>query len=112
MLGFCRSSQPQCAVCFLLLCSPVLAAVELGQAVGDFSVLDARDKPLLVTTSPERTAIALIFLSSRSDAVDQSLQTSARCTGSTGVWASSILASAQTKSNPRKNSETLHVIGD
>jgi predicted neuraminidase len=58
----------------LLFCSTAFADIELGQPVGDFSVLDARDKELVVTTSPERTAVAVLFLSSRSEAVDKSLE--------------------------------------
>ncbi len=59
----------------LVLCSPAFAVVELGQSVGEFSILDARDNALVVTTSPKRAAIAILFLSARSDAVDESLET-------------------------------------
>jgi len=63
----------------VLLCgSPLYADVELGQPVGEFSVLDARDKELVLTTSPERAAIALVFLSARSEAVDESLEAISR----------------------------------
>jgi len=58
---------------FLGPCSAALAGVEVGQPVGEISVLDARDQPLEITNTKERTAIALVFLSSRSEAVDQSL---------------------------------------
>lgn len=54
-------------------CSVALAGVEVGQRVGEISVLDARDQPLEITNTKERTAIALVFLSSRSEAVEQSL---------------------------------------
>ncbi|WP_162130584.1 exo-alpha-sialidase [Schlesneria paludicola] len=73
MHGF-RILKSVATCCLVFFCSSAIAAVELGQSVGEFSVLDARDKPLAVTTSPERTAIALVFLSARSDAVDKSLQ--------------------------------------
>lgn len=66
-------------VCLAVACwllgpvSVVMAGVEVGQPVGEISVLDARDQPLEITNTKERTAIALVFLSSRSEAVDQSL---------------------------------------
>ena len=70
-----------CSLKSVSLCSLVLlhsstafAAVELGQSVGEFSVLDARGKELVVTSSEKRAAIAILFLSARSDAVDKSLE--------------------------------------
>lgn len=64
------------SVCCLLLMSanPLAAAIELGEEVGEFTVLDGRDKDLVVTNTTERAAIAVVFLSSRSDAVDKSLE--------------------------------------
>jgi predicted neuraminidase len=63
---------------FLWCGSAATAEVELGQAVGEFSVLDGGDKELVVSTSPERSAIAIVFLSARSDAVDASLESISR----------------------------------
>ncbi len=74
MRGFCLLKSVSLCGLVLLLGSSAFAAVELGQPVGDFSVLDARDKELVVKTSPERAAIAVVFLSSRSDAVDKSIE--------------------------------------
>ena len=59
---------------FLLHCSSAFAVVELGQSVGEISVLDARDEELEITSSPKRAAIAILFLSARSDAVGKSLE--------------------------------------
>ena len=65
--------------CALLISgSAVCADIELGQPVGEFTVLDARDEPLTVKATPERTATALVFLSARSDAVDASLEAISR----------------------------------
>ena len=57
----------------LLLVSPALAALELGQPVGELSVLDARDKQLIVRPNQDRAAIAILFLSARSEAVDKAI---------------------------------------
>jgi predicted neuraminidase len=62
----------------LALWSRGVRAVELGETVSDISVFDARDKGLVVKPSPERTAIAIVFLSARSDAVEQSLENISR----------------------------------
>lgn len=62
-----------CCGVFVLSHASVWAAVELGQPVGDLAVLDAQDKELIIKSTPERTALAVVFLSSRSDAVDKSL---------------------------------------
>jgi len=74
-----------CSLAFVLGCcvllisgSAVCADIELGQPVGEFTVLDARDEPLTVKATPERTATALVFLSARSDAVDASLEAISR----------------------------------
>jgi predicted neuraminidase len=73
MHGFCPLKSTSSCFLTLLFCSSAFAAVEMGQAVGPLSVLDAKDNELIVTTSPERTATAIVFLSSRSEAVDKSL---------------------------------------
>ncbi len=75
MHGFCSLKSVSWGSLILLLCSSAFADVELGQPVGDLTVLDARDKELVVTSSPKRTATALVFLSGRSDAVEDTLET-------------------------------------
>ena len=74
MHRFCSFKSVSGCGLILLFCSTVFADIELGQVVEEFSVLDARDEPLVVTNSPERAALAIVFLSSRSESVDQSLQ--------------------------------------
>jgi len=54
---------------------PGRAAVELGQPAGELSILDARGETLTIRSDPQRTATALLFLSARSEAVEQSLAT-------------------------------------
>lgn len=58
----------------LLLSSSAVVAVELGEPIGDISVLDERGDALAVTVSPKRAATAIVFLSARSDAVDASIE--------------------------------------
>ncbi|HEY0985245.1 exo-alpha-sialidase [Schlesneria sp.] len=50
------------------------ASVELGDDVGEITLIDARGKELAVTPTKERAAAAFLFLSGRSEAVDQSLE--------------------------------------
>jgi predicted neuraminidase len=49
------------------------AATELGQQVGALSLVDAEGSELVVRPGPERAAIALVFLSARSDAVEANI---------------------------------------
>ena len=76
MRGFCFLNSVSLAglLLTLLLGSSAVADVELGQDVGELSVLDARGKELVVTGNPKRTAIAILFLSARSDAVNKSIE--------------------------------------
>lgn len=48
-------------------------AVELGEPAGEISLLDARNEPLTVKATGEVPAVALLFLSSRSEAVEKSI---------------------------------------
>ena len=78
MQGLRLLSSVSLSTLILLCSSSASAEVELGQTVGDFSVLDRHNRELVVTSSPERAAIAILFLSARSDAVDKSLESISR----------------------------------